>query len=151
MRFQKEIIISSSVVEVADLFGNQNNNDQWQVTLMGSEVDSFDDNKSLNYYQINGRILEVHIHIVENNLPTCMKTVAYMKSLTQNVKHEFYECSQNRTIWVTDTEFLTESWFLKLLMLFMPSQFKKRTINYMNDFKTFAEKTKIVTDELKEV
>lgn len=139
MKFQFEIIVAREMPMVAKLFEDQENYRLWQPSLISRYEDHFDENRSINYYEINGRMLEVHIYVEENNLPEVYRTRAEMQGLVQIVRHEFFSHGHNQTRWVIDTEFVADGFVLKLILWFFPNMFKNRTKSYMKEFKTFAE------------
>ncbi|PCI86773.1 MAG: hypothetical protein COB24_08460 [Hyphomicrobiales bacterium] len=143
MKFRTEIIIASSLHEVTKLFADQDNNQYWQSTFVHMQRHNFDASRSLQFFKINGRIIEVNIQVVEDNLPLNYRVYCEMQGLAQKVNHIFSACSQHETKWVMESEFIAESLIVKIFMLLLPSMFKKQSRVFVQDFKNFAENMKI--------
>lgn len=137
---QLEIIIDCVLPKVTELFDDQDNYRLWQPTLISSRVDGLDNDKSMNYYEINGRIVEVQIIILENKLPQSFKTHVQMQGLTQYVQHVFCAHSANQTKWTIEMEFEAKGFFMRFILKFLPNVFRRRIEIYMQDFKKYAEK-----------
>ena len=57
-----------------------------------------------------------------------------------NIQHNYFEELPNgHTKWTSKSEFQASSFMLKAMMFLMPGAFKKQSLQYMNDFKNFAE------------
>lgn len=143
MKFRTEIIITNSLHEVTKLFADQDNNQYWQSTFVRMQKHNFDASRSVHFYKINGRMIEVNIQVLENNLPQNYRVYCEMHGLVQKVNHIFSTHSQHQTKWVMETEFIAESLILKVFMLLLPGIFRKNARNYAQDFKKFAENIKI--------
>lgn len=142
MKFRTEMIIANSLPEVTKLFENQDNSQFWESNLLRRRSHSFDPNKSVNFYEVNGRVIEVSIQVVENNLPEVYSVYCEMQGAKQNVDHSFFAHSETETKWIMETEFLAEDLFLKLMITLLPNLVKKRSIIYAQEFKKYAEKMK---------
>lgn len=143
MKFRTEIRIANSLQEVTKLFANQDNNQYWQSTFVHMQRHNFDASRSLQFFKINGRIIEVNIQVLEDNLPQSYRVYCEMQGLVQKVNHVFSARSQHETKWVMETEFIADSLFLKIFMLLLPSVFKKQSKIFVQDFKNFAENMQI--------
>lgn len=139
MKFQSEIIVAQTLPFVTKLFEDQDNNHLWQSTFISRQQDNFDLSKSVNYYQINGRMIEVFIRVVENSLPENYVTYATTPGLVQKVKHCFITDKSGETKWTVSSELTANGFVLKMIMLLFPKIFVKSIETYMQDFKIFAE------------
>lgn len=151
MKFRTEILIANCLADVTKLFANQENNKYWQSTFIRVQRHSFDVNKSVHFYKINGRVIEVHIHVLENNMPQNYHIYCQMHGLVQKVNHIFSAHSHDQTKWIMETELIAESLILKILMFLLPNVVKKRTKKYAKDFRNFAEITKIKPSMMKQL
>lgn len=143
MKFRIEIIIENSLQEVIKLFANQDNNQYWQSTFIRMQKHNFDASRSVHFFRVNGRLIEVNIQVLEDNLPQNYRVHCEMHGLVQKVNHIFSAYSQHQTKWVMEIEFIAESLVMKAFTLLLPGIFRKHTKIFAQDFKRFAENMKI--------
>ena len=77
--------------------------------------------------------------ITNRNLPDEFAGTYEAKGVYNVVSNKFIPVAANKTKWVTDNE-VRFSGFMKLMGWFMPGAFKKQSQQYLELFKTFAEK-----------
>ena len=57
------------------------------------------------------------------------------------------EVSPNTTLWLSENEYRFSGWLMRLMGLLMPGEFRKQSLQHMQDFKAFAEHGKDVRDK----
>lgn len=63
------------------------------------------------------------------------------------VRDHLTEAGPNTTLWVSESEYRFSSLLMRLVGFLMPGTFRKQSLQYMQDFKAFAEYGKDVRDE----
>jgi hypothetical protein len=76
--------------------------------------------------------------ITTRNLPEEFSGTYEAKGVFNIVKNKFIPLDANKTKHITESEFQFGG-LMKLMGIIMPGAFKKQSLKYMNDFKTFAE------------
>jgi hypothetical protein len=94
--------------------------------------------KSRLKYQMGKRLIEMEETITKNNLPHEFDGTYSAKGVFNIMKNKFVPVGENKTKWVSETEFQF-SGFMKIIGFFMPGAFKKQSQVYLDKFKKFAE------------
>jgi len=97
-------------------------------------------------FKMGKREIEMIETIEKRNLPNKLFTSYDAKGVFNHQKNYFEDVTTNSTRWISDNEF-EFSGFMKIIALLMPGSFKKQTLNYMKDFKEFAENGTRVLNE----
>ena len=143
MKYQNEIEIELPVNKVVELFDNPENLKHWMPGLQSFEHISGTPGqpgaKSRLFYKMGKREIEMIETITNRNLPDEFAGTYEAKGVYNVVSNKFIPVAANKTKWVTDNEFRF-SGFMKLMGWFMPGAFKKQSQQYLELFKTFAEK-----------
>ena len=143
MKYQNEIEIDLPVNKVVELFDNPENLKHWMPGLQSFEHISGTPGqpgaKSRLFYKMGKREIEMIETITNRNLPDEFAGTYEAKGVYNVVSNKFIPVATNKTKWVTDNEFRF-SGFMKLMGWFMPGAFKKQSQQYLELFKTFAEK-----------
>ena len=143
MKYQNEIEIDLPVNKVVELFDNPENLKHWMPGLQSFEHISGTPGqpgaKSRLFYKMGKREIEMIETITNRNLPDEFAGTYEAKGVYNVVSNKFIPVAANKTNWVTDNEFRF-SGFMKLMGWFMPGAFKKQSQQYLELFKTFAEK-----------
>ena len=95
--------------------------------------------KSVLKFKMGKRIIEMIETITVRNLPEEFSGTYEAKGVFNIVKNKFISLQNNRTKYVSEQEFQFKG-FMKIIGFLMPGAFKKQSMKYLVDFKTFAEK-----------
>lgn len=142
MKYTAEIDIDLSRDKVVKLFDNPDNMKHWQEGfislehLTGTPGDKGATSKL--QYKMGKREIEMIETITKRNLPIEFSATYEAKGVWNLNKNCFIELDSNKTKWKSDVEFKFKG-FMKIISFLMPGAFKKQTLKYMADFKTFAE------------
>ncbi len=143
MKYSNEININLPLNKVIELFENPNNMKHWQPGLQSFEHISGTQGqagaKSKLKYKMGKREIEMIETITKQNLPHDFAATYEAKGVYNLLLNKFIPVSENKTKWVSETEFKF-SGFMKLIGFLMPGTFKRQSQKYLDDFKTFAEK-----------
>jgi carbon monoxide dehydrogenase subunit G len=142
MKYNVEVIINLPREKVIELFDNPDNLKKWQPGLISfetiegkpSEVGSIAKLK----YKMGKKEIEMVETIILNNLPYEFSGTYETKGVFNIVKNYFIEIDQNSTRYLTEQEFQFKG-YMKIIGFLMPGAFKKESMKYLNQFKTFAE------------
>ena len=142
MHYICEISIDKPRDEVIKQFDNPDNMKYWQKGLKSFEHLSGEAGKngaeSLLRYKMGKRELEMIETITFNGFPEEFHSNYQTKGVTNFQKNYFKE-EGTKTKWISENEFRF-SGFMKLMSFFMGKPaFRKQTMSYMEDFKSFAE------------
>lgn len=143
MKYTIEIDINLSRNNVIKLFDNPDNMKYWQKgfisfkTLSGKpgEVGT----KSRIKYKMGNREIEMIETITKRDLPNEFSGTYEAKGVWNLNKNYFIELDENKTRWKSEIEFKFYG-FMKLIAFLMPNSFKKQSMKYLKDFKSFAER-----------
>lgn len=147
MKYSQEIIIRLPREEVISKMEKPENFKLWQKGFISykhvSGSPGKEGSRSKLVCIINGREIEMIETIIKSNLPKELHTTYETKGLYNIQKNYFEEESGTSTRWVSYSEFQF-SGFMKLIGKLMPGTFKKQSLQFMKDFKAFAEEGKSV-------
>ncbi|MGM1055065.1 MAG: SRPBCC family protein [Bacteroidota bacterium] len=147
MKYSHEIIIQLPREEVISKMEKPENFKFWQKGFISykhlSGNQGEEGARSKLAYNMNGREIEMMETIIKSNLPKELHTTYETKGLYNIQKNYFEEESDTSTRWVSYSEFRF-SGFMKLIGKLMPGTFKKQSLQFMQDFKAFAEEGKSV-------
>lgn len=87
---------------------------------------------------MNGRKVEMIETIVSRNLPDIFTGTYDADGVHNIIENHFYVDGPTSTRWVMDTEFQF-SGFMRIASKFMGGLFRKQSMEFMNNFKEFAE------------
>ena len=143
MKYSHEIIINLPRQKVLDIFDNQENLAKWQKGLVSftnvsgeaGEVGAVSKLK----YKMGKRDIEMVETIIKKDLPKEFHFKFEAKGVWNEVKNFFEENDSESTKWISDNDFRGKG-MIRLMMFLMPGAFKKQSLQYMKDFKNFAEK-----------
>jgi hypothetical protein len=147
MKYSQEIIIRLPREEVISKMEEPENFKYWQKGFISyrhisgkpGEIGA----RSNVVFNMNGREIEMTETIIKSNLPKELHTTYEAKGVYNIQKNYFEEETATSTRWVSYSEFQF-SGFMKLIGKLMPGTFKKQSMQFMKDFKAFAEKGKRV-------
>ena len=143
MKYTCEIIIDMSRNEVVALFDNPDNMKYWQKGLLSFAHVSGQPGKpgaeSILKYDMSGRKIEMIETITHNNPPEEFHATYQTNGVTNIQRNFFKEIGDGQTRWISECEFRF-SGFMKLMAIFFgKGAFKKQSMQFMEDFKSFAE------------
>lgn len=143
MKYSAEIDINLPIDRVVELFDDPDNMKQWMKGLQHFEslsgTPGQEGAKSKLRFQMGKREIEMIETITIRNLPQEFTGTYEAPGVFNIVKNRFISVSSNKTKYVTEQEFQFKSFFMKIMGFLMPGAFKKQSMQYLKDFKTFAE------------
>jgi hypothetical protein len=144
MEYKLDIIINKPVAEVVALFENPDNLKEWQPELVSFEHLSGDKgqpgSKSKIVYLMGKRECEMIETIERNELPEMFIATYETNGVVNRMENRFKAVGSDQTHWTTNNEFQFTSLGMKLMGFFMKKAFPKQSMQYMQQFKDFAEK-----------
>ena len=143
MRFQVEIEIDRPRERVVELFLDPDNLIKWQpgfVSLeqiegVGREVGA----KTRQIHTQGGRETELIETITVNNHPDEFAATYEGDGIWNLIENRFSEIEGERTRWELVSEFQCSGLMIKLMTIFTPGLFKRHTMSFMKEFKSFSE------------
>ena len=84
--------------------------------------------------------------ITHKNLPHQWHATYTTENADYIQENYFKATSENQTQWTSIIEFLPLTFMMRLKLWLMPTTFKKHSLQYMKDFKNFAEQGISVAD-----
>lgn len=143
MKYKVEIEINKPVDEVIKLFDNVDNLYEWMDGLQSFETISGTQGevgaKAKLVYKMGKREIEMIETITSKNLPDDFSGTYETKGVFNKIKNSFVKVDENTTKYVSEQEFIFESFAMKFMALIMPGAFKKQSMKYLTAFKKFAE------------
>lgn len=144
MKYTCETEINKPVDKVVELFDNPDNLKKWMEGLQSFEHISGTPGqpgaKSRLKFKMGKRELEMIETITVRDLPAEFSGTYEAKGVFNVVKNRFISISASKTKYISEQEFQFRG-FMKIIAALMPGAFKKQSMKYLNDFKTFAEKS----------
>lgn len=143
MKYSHEIIIDLPREKVIEIFDNQENAFEWMEGLKSWDQLSGEPGKEgaksrLTYETKRGKMV-IDEEITKKDLPDMCNFVFTSKGVTNWNDNRFEEIAPNQTKWVQSNVFKCKGMIWVFAKL-MPGAFKKQSLKYMSDFKSFAEK-----------
>ncbi len=143
MKYSVSIEIDKPIDEVISLFNNADNLKLWMEGLQSFEPLSGRPGevgaKSRLKFKMGKRKIEMIETITVKNLPEEFTANYEAKGVFNTVKNSFEQLPNNKTKYATEQKFQFKG-FMKLMGLLMPGAFKKQSMKYLQDFKSFAER-----------
>lgn len=144
MKYTNEVTINKPIARVIELFDDPKNLGHWQPNFVGFEHQSGVPGQPgavshLKYK--NGKHENILVETVTvRNLPHEFSGTYSMKGTTCAVKNYFKEVGPNQTLYSSESEWKFGG-MVKVLAFFMGSHFKKQSQRYIENFKSFAERS----------
>ena len=142
MKYTCELLVNLPRQRMIELFDNPDNMRKWQPGLVSFEHLSGEPGqpgaKSKLLYDMNGRKMEMVETIVNRELPDIFTGTYDADGVHNIVENHFYVDGPASTRWVMDTEFQF-SGFMRIASKFMGGIFRKQSMEFMQNFKEFAE------------
>ncbi|HMR44255.1 MAG TPA: SRPBCC family protein [Saprospiraceae bacterium] len=143
MKYQTEIEINLPVEKVIELFDNPDNMKHWMAGLQSFEhlsgTPGQPGSKSRLRFKMGSRDMELIETVTKRNLPEEFTGTYETKGVFNIVKNTFVALPGGKTKYITESEFQFQSFPMKVMGWLMPGAFKKQSLKYQQDFKTFAE------------
>ena len=149
MKYTNQITINIPRQEFLEKLTNPENMKHWQRGFVKHEHISGNPGQegaqmSLDY-KMGKREFTMVETILKQNFPDELHTT-YDTEGVVNIQHNFFEDKEGKTIWKSDNEFKFSGLGMKLMGFLMPGAFKKQSMKYLEDFKSFAENGTSVLD-----
>ncbi|MAX82293.1 MAG: hypothetical protein CL843_19215 [Crocinitomicaceae bacterium] len=142
MKYSTTIEVHKPIDEVIALFDNPDNMDKWMEGLVSFEPLSGTPGqpgaKARLKFEMGKRKVEMIETITVRNLPHEFTGTYEANGVFNIVKNKFEKIDEYSTRYTTEHEFQFKG-FLKIMAFLMPGAFKKQSLKYLTDFKTFAE------------
>ncbi len=142
MKFTCSIEIDQPIAKVIVLFDNPDNLFSWMRGLESFEhlsgVRGQPGAKSRLKFNMGNRQIEMIETILVRNLPDEFTGSYEAKGVYNIVRNKFVSLSQYKTKYISEQEFRFTG-FMNVIGWLMPGAFKKQSMQYLRDFKEFAE------------
>lgn len=149
MKYKQSISINLPREEVVKKFSDPDNLKHWQRGFIFMKPingkSGEEGSQNLLKYKMGKREIEMTETILNNDLPKEFDASYEAKGVYNIQKNKFIIPEEAKTEWISDSEF-NFSGFMKIIGSLMPGAFKKQSLQYMKDFKAFAEDGKSVLD-----
>jgi len=150
MKFSQEILIDLPREEVIMKMEDPSNYQHWQRGVISYKhltgLPGKEGSRTRIKFNMNGREIIMIETIMKINAPKKFYATYETKGVFNIRKNHFEKLADNKTRWITDSEFQFTG-FMKLVGVLKPGIFKKQSQQMMQDFKDFAEKNKSVLDK----
>ncbi|TDQ30869.1 SRPBCC family protein [Zeaxanthinibacter enoshimensis] len=150
MKYTTEIVIDLPREEVIRKLDNAENMKHWQKGLVSYKVLSgepgMEGSKMEMHYKMGKRELVLIETILTRDFPEAFHATYDTKGVHNLQKNFFEETGENQTRWISATKFEFSGFFMKMMAFLMPGAFKKQSLQYMKDFKAFAEEGRSVQE-----
>lgn len=143
MHYTTEITVDLPRGEFMKKFDDPENMKHWQKGLQSykqlSGPPGQEGSKMELQFQMGKRELVLVETIIKNNLPYEFHATYDAKGAHNIQKNFFKDIDDKQTLWISESEFQFSGIFMKLMAFLMPGAFKKQSLQYLKDFKSFAE------------
>ncbi len=144
MIYDTEIIVDIPIHEFVEKMDNVENRTYWQSGLISTEhisgVPGELGSKMKMNFKFGKRKMTILETITKRHLPNQLHATYVTKGMNNIQENYFTRTSNGFTRWLSKNEFSPLNFKMRLMTMLMPRVFKKQTLKYMQDFKTFAEK-----------
>ena len=143
MKYTCEILVNVPRTVFIEKLDNTDNLVLWQRGLMKYKVltgtPGEEGARMELHYKMGKRNLVMIETILKQNFPYEFHATYDAKGV-HNIQHNYSEeVTAEQTRWRSECEFQFDGFFMKLMGFFMPGAFKKQSMQYLRDFKAFAE------------
>ncbi len=144
MKYSFDIVIEAPLDICAKKFNSTENMKHWQRGLVAVEhisgIPGEFGAKMKIFFKMGNRQLSLIETITHKNFPHEFHGIYAAENIDNHQENHFSATSGNHTKWTCTNEFIPLSFKMRLMLWLMPNTFKKQTLRYMRDFKSFAEK-----------
>jgi len=143
MRYSSEITIDLPRETVVALFDKPENYSKWMKGLLSMEnlegEAGQEGSRRRLKFEMGKRKMEMVETVTERNLPDRYATTYETSGVYNEVLNVFIEQGSQKTLYRTEHYFRFDSWGMKVMAFLMPGAFKKQSMQYLKDFKAYAE------------
>jgi hypothetical protein len=148
MRYQLTLDIEAPRERVLELFLDVENLKQWQPSLVRFDQISGDGMRgvgstSKQLHRMGQREVEMLATVTVDNYPDEFAATFEADDVWNLIENRFVELNRDRTNWTVTSDLRSTSFMMKLLMMVLPSMFKKQTRAFMGYFKEFVERSAV--------
>lgn len=144
MKYTLEIEIKVPLDICIKKFNTTENLKHWQRGLMSVEHISGTPGAFGAKMKMEFKIGKNHMSLLETithkNLPHEFHGNYATDGMDNNQENYFEATPENNTKWKSINEFIPLNFKMRLMLILMPKTFRKQSLQYMKDFKNFAEK-----------
>ena len=145
MKYSNEITINQPLDKVIALFDNADNLKEWMPNLerfehLSGEPGQPGAKSKMVFLRGKNKMTMVET-ITKNNLPEEFSGTYEASGVINIQQNSFHKVTEQSTKWVSQSEFQFASLGMKFMGWVMPGAFKKQSLNFMKNFKAFAEKS----------
>ena len=148
MKFRLEITINKPRSEVWRMFTAPENMNQWQPSLINTELVSGTTGQAGAVSKLTYKENEREFSLIEKvtySEKLEQFDVIYENEFTDNpVKNKFVEHDENKTLWIIEANYKFKTLLMKIMGPTMKKNFVRRTYRDMERFKEFVESTQKV-------
>ena len=143
MKYTTEITVEVPRPEFIEKMDSITNLKHWQQGLISynpiSGTPGQEGSKMELSYRMGKRDLVLVETIMKKDLPGELHATYDTKGVHNIQKNYFKDIDGKSTLWILESEFQFSGFMMKAMGFLMPGAFKKQSVKYMQDFKTFAE------------
>ena len=143
MKYTTEITVEVPRPEFIEKMDSITNLKHWQQGLISynpiSGPPGQERSKMELSYRMGKRNLVLVETIMKKDLPGELHATYDTKGVHNIQKNYFKDIDGKSTLWISESEFQFSGFMMKAMGFLMPGAFKKQSVKYMQDFKTFAE------------
>ncbi len=144
MKYITEIIIHIPLSEFIKKLDNPENMKYWQKGLISYKQLAGNPGREGAQmelvYKMGKREVIMIETILKRNLPHEFHATYDAKGVHNTQRNYFKAIDEDTTKWISESEFSFNGFFMKSMAFLMPGMFKKQSLQYLKDFKDFAEK-----------
>lgn len=150
MKYTLDIIIEIPLDNCFKKFDTIENLKHWQRGLVSVEHISgtprtFGSKMKMNF-KMGKRLIPLVETVTYKNSPYQVHATYTTEGMDNIQENYFEDIPDNFTKWISINEFIPLNFKMRLMLWLMPKTFKKQSLQYMKDFKNFAEKGISVND-----
>ena len=146
MKYTTEITVNIPRADFIEKFDSTENMRHWQKGLISYKMLSGPPGQEGSTMELSYKIGKREVTMVEtiirNNFPYEFHATYDAKGVHNIQKNYFNDIDGNKTQWISESEFHFSGLFMKIMAFMMPGAFKKQSLEFLNDFKAFAEEGK---------
>ena len=143
MKYEIKLQIDLPRADVIEKLDNVDNMKHWQRGLVSAEHISGTPGETGAQmklsYQMGKRSFYLIETITKRNFPEEFHATYETKGVKSTQENYFSETREGNTIWTSVSKFKPSGIMMKVMAFLMPKAFKKQSMQYLEDFKNFAE------------
>ncbi|SHJ28187.1 SRPBCC family protein [Pseudozobellia thermophila] len=151
MKYTTKVTVNVPREEFIEKMDDPENMKHWQRGLKSfaflSGKPGLEGSKMELHYKMGKREMVLIETVIKRNFPHEFHASYDAKNVHNIQKNYFEDIDGHSTEWISETEFQFSGFMMKAMGLLMPAAFKKQSLQYMQDFKAFAEKGTSVADD----